>query len=912
MILREKWIQSYFVFAILVGASLFLYGFFPLSYTSNERAESDDLPTFLDDIPLNKSIYRRHVSRTVLMVIDAMRTDFLYNQQNTSMKYLNKIINDRTACMINLNVDVPTVTMPRIKAMTTGTVPNFIDVVMNLGSSELHMDSLLHQAYDNGRNIVFCGDNTWVKMFPNMFLRQLENEDSLYVNDFYEGDKNITKKLSVELKRNDWELLILHFLGLDHIGHVEGPFSSKVPNKLREMDTVAMHIHLALSHMMQSSEEPPLFIVTSDHGMRDSGGHGGSSYAEVNVPLIFLGPSCIQTNDTYNQIDISATLSVLLGLPIPASSSGQLIHNLLDVLSMEQKLYCYFYNGQTLLAKLTLLNDAIENEEFFLQFNDAKNAHKKFLQLNAKENDRLQYFKSAERHYISSSKEMSNRLADSYVNFDHLCIALGLFCSLTSFLYVALKFVTKVKIDPITIPLKFTTLFSFIASILHCNFLGNSITKSSFSGIPLFSIIYFVIFSNFNFLLILIRNIDLVTSIKSMCKMTNFQKFLVFGVIFHAVSTFSSSFIEEEHQIWYYLNNTIWLMLYVMESRHFISKHLTQKPESNSTALVQNQLKWAVLLCGHLIARRLNQTGDKWLNTPDIGDWLQMEDNRIWNSLFVSASLLLAYLTSLDFGNILTNVLTLTACMLIYYYRTLNGSVYFAGIKPSDSTGTALTLFWLNIIEIAAINYAPILFNALKLKISRFDIKSIYGTLVVLSTLVIALTHKPHNIFLISLLLFSCNKIQQSVPFSIDQNSKSAGLLEQCVLHLWIGKQFFFYQGNSNSLASIDLAAGYIGLNSFNFAAVGFFLTLNTFSGPILSFLTFIHNTYDCTGQSSQTIVLPLIVLLVAFPFILYLFIILALRQHLFIWSVFSPRLLYEFYYLCLMYLLWYFVRNLN
>lgn len=49
------------------------------------------------------------------MVIDAMRTDFVQNQQNTSMKYLNKMINDSTACLLNINVEVPTVTMPRIK-----------------------------------------------------------------------------------------------------------------------------------------------------------------------------------------------------------------------------------------------------------------------------------------------------------------------------------------------------------------------------------------------------------------------------------------------------------------------------------------------------------------------------------------------------------------------------------------------------------------------------------------------------------------------------------------------------------------------------------------------------------------------------------------------------------------------------
>lgn len=32
--------------------------------------------------------------------------------------------------------------------------------------------------------------------------------------------------------------MILHYLGLDHIGHLEGPFSSKISWKLNEMDSV--------------------------------------------------------------------------------------------------------------------------------------------------------------------------------------------------------------------------------------------------------------------------------------------------------------------------------------------------------------------------------------------------------------------------------------------------------------------------------------------------------------------------------------------------------------------------------------------------------------------------------------------------------------------------------------------------
>lgn len=98
--------------------------------------------------------------------------------------------------------------------------------------------------------------------------------------------------------------------------------------------------------------------------MRDSGGHGGSSMPEINVPLVFLTPSCNQNDDSYNQIDLTATLSVLFGLPIPASSIGSIIPNLLTELSMEQKLFAYFYNGERLLQKMVKLNDiqSIETE----------------------------------------------------------------------------------------------------------------------------------------------------------------------------------------------------------------------------------------------------------------------------------------------------------------------------------------------------------------------------------------------------------------------------------------------------------------------------------------------------------------------------------------------------------------------
>jgi len=103
-------------------------------------------------------------------------------------------------------------------------------------------DSLLHRLKQRNTVVSFAGDHTWVKLFPTEFTRKAENNDSFYVNDFYEGDKNVTKTLELELEKKDWTLLILHYLGLDHIGHVEGHASPKVQHKLMEMDDAVKKI----------------------------------------------------------------------------------------------------------------------------------------------------------------------------------------------------------------------------------------------------------------------------------------------------------------------------------------------------------------------------------------------------------------------------------------------------------------------------------------------------------------------------------------------------------------------------------------------------------------------------------------------------------------------------------------------
>lgn len=60
---------------------------------------------------------------------------------------------------------------------------------------------------------------------------------------FFKVDNNVTRHLENELKPTaDWDIMILHYLGVDHIGHLGGPKSILMPKKLSEMDNIIRRI----------------------------------------------------------------------------------------------------------------------------------------------------------------------------------------------------------------------------------------------------------------------------------------------------------------------------------------------------------------------------------------------------------------------------------------------------------------------------------------------------------------------------------------------------------------------------------------------------------------------------------------------------------------------------------------------
>ncbi|KAG0348350.1 mannose-ethanolamine phosphotransferase gpi13 [Podila humilis] len=357
------------VFLIHVGAIyLFTRGFLlsrsvldaksECSNTNITPTDNTNDPSWTDP---NGCWYPQQYKKVVVVIIDALRFDFVVPHRDLpegekEPYYINKlpVIHDLmenqpdNTLVYQFVADPPTTTLQRLKALTTGTLPTFIDAGSNFASSTLKEDNWLSQfEMSRGKDrILFMGDDTWTGLFPNALdANNSHSFPSLDTHDLDTLDNGVIKALGPALKdQSKWDLLIAHFLGVDHCGHTFGPNDPHMADKLEQMNE-------QLEKVIESVSDDTLVIVMGDHGMNQQGDHGGDSDDEIQAGLVMyskrklnhakhlkqfsLGDMLQYTQPvggniyrTVSQIDLVPTLSLVLGLPIPFNNLGSVIPEL--------------------------------------------------------------------------------------------------------------------------------------------------------------------------------------------------------------------------------------------------------------------------------------------------------------------------------------------------------------------------------------------------------------------------------------------------------------------------------------------------------------------------------------------------------------------------------------------------------
>ena len=189
--------------------------------------------------------------KAVILIVDALRYDFaVYHSNGTSDRtsefhYQNKLKvfhekvkhKPNNSLLLKFTADPPTTTMQRLKGLTTGSLPTFVDASSNFASTEITEDNFIKQLKMRRKNITFMGDDTWLDLFPNSF-NKIFDFPSFNVQDLHTVDNGVIHNLLPELLKKDWDVLIAHFLGVDHCGHRYGPKHPEMAEKLSQMDKV--------------------------------------------------------------------------------------------------------------------------------------------------------------------------------------------------------------------------------------------------------------------------------------------------------------------------------------------------------------------------------------------------------------------------------------------------------------------------------------------------------------------------------------------------------------------------------------------------------------------------------------------------------------------------------------------------
>jgi len=334
-----------------LGLYLFTSGFLLTRLVLDNKSECQEPPIALDqgkDVlgSFEKGCWHpKQFDKAVIIVVDALRYDFTVpfrpkTRDDKPRHYHNalRLFADtsfqqpRHGLLLPFIADPPTSTLQRLKGLTTGTLPTFIDIGTNFAGTAIEEDNLLGQMRSAGKRIVHIGDDTWHSLFPGYFEPNLTRSyDSFNVWDLHTVDNGVTEHLFPLLhptNTSKWDIIIGHYLGVDHAGHRYGPDHPAMTAKLQQMEGV-------FQQAMDLIDENTILVVMGDHGMDAKGDHGGESEDEIEAAIWmyskrpFFGrhpfehrPPGHAKERSVAQIDLVPTLSLLLGLPIPFNNLG--------------------------------------------------------------------------------------------------------------------------------------------------------------------------------------------------------------------------------------------------------------------------------------------------------------------------------------------------------------------------------------------------------------------------------------------------------------------------------------------------------------------------------------------------------------------------------------------------------------
>ncbi len=258
--------------------------------------------------------------QVLIFVVDGLRVDV-----SRQLPELNRM-RTRGAQRV-LEVGQPSLSFPGWTAIGTGAWPEQSGVSSNDIKRRIEIDTIFGAARRGGLDTSIVGSSGWGTLFDQEDVKlHVLSEPSVYSSygDILAFDEQLVEAARRVLSLEP-ELVLIHLPGVDTAGHGYGGDSE-------EYAQAAVAADLLIAELIGEIDlSKAAVFVTSDHGHIDSGGHGGDEPVVRRVPLVSVGQGIkpgIYADG--KQVDIAATVAVLLGVEIPAHNQGNALLDQID------------------------------------------------------------------------------------------------------------------------------------------------------------------------------------------------------------------------------------------------------------------------------------------------------------------------------------------------------------------------------------------------------------------------------------------------------------------------------------------------------------------------------------------------------------------------------------------------------
>lgn len=252
--------------------------------------------------------------KVCLVIIDGLRYDSV-----PYMPFLNTITKTKEGILYKSVCSMPSYSRPGYERILTGT-ESYINGIESNHKYILSLTPGLFYLCKKSNLTTSASGFYWLyELYP----LQIDYGYYYFLND------SLTFKKSLDfIKHYKPDFIVIHPMTVDSAGHKYGGKSSEYINAAKMVDKNIENIWKVIANKGYT------FIVTSDHGHKDSGGHGDGCTECIETPLALIGKDIYNLKPENNiksrkQTDIAPTICDIMGLSKTIYMTGESIieHN---------------------------------------------------------------------------------------------------------------------------------------------------------------------------------------------------------------------------------------------------------------------------------------------------------------------------------------------------------------------------------------------------------------------------------------------------------------------------------------------------------------------------------------------------------------------------------------------------------